>query len=154
MDKRYYYLNTCLEQLHSEGWQYIELSGKYSGFHIPNAVPTHANQFVFFCHAIEKIRMKQVEEEYFKLIDAQNTPPKPSVDSLVPPTPLKEDFKRMMAQFIDSPIVNGNPGQADWSPEPVSIQPIVPSAINEGKAVLPPPPGQIAAASESLGASV
>lgn len=101
LDKRYYYLHTCLEQLTSEGWQYIELSGKYSGFNTPDMRPTHTNQFVYFSHAVEKIRMRQVEEEYFKLIDATTgAQPKPAtstIDSLLPPTPLKEDLRKFMA---------------------------------------------------------
>lgn len=119
LDKRYYYLHTCLEQLHSEGWQYIELSGKYSGFNTPAIPPTHSNQFIYFCHAVEKIRMRQVEEEYFKMIDT-NQPAAvaaSTVDSLVPPTPLKEEYKRMLAQVsgaatpiidLPTPIVNGS----------------------------------------------
>ncbi len=67
LDKRYYLVHTTLELLISEGWQYLELTGKYSGFHTPGVPPTHENQFVFFCHAVEKIRMRQVEEEYYKL---------------------------------------------------------------------------------------
>jgi hypothetical protein len=107
IDKRYYYLHTCMEQLISDGWQYIELSGKYSGFNTPDQAPTHSNQFIFFCHSVEKIRMKQVEEEYFKLIDMPQQPgQKASIDSLVPPTPLKDELRRLM-QTIDSPIVNG-----------------------------------------------
>ena len=116
LDKRYYYLHTCLEQLHSEGWQYIELSGKYSGFNTPAIHPTHSNQFIYFCHAIEKIRMRQVEEEYFKMVDTNQstTNTKTSIDSLVPPTPLKEEFKRMVSYLnegsptpiIDKPIVS------------------------------------------------
>jgi hypothetical protein len=71
IDKKYYYLHTCMEQLRSEGWQYLELSGRYSGYHTPGTVPTHENQFIFFCHAVEKIKMHQVQEEYFKLTDTQ-----------------------------------------------------------------------------------
>jgi len=71
IDKKYYYLHTCMEQLRSEGWQYLELSGRYSGYHTPGIQPTHENQFVFFCHAVEKIKMHQVQEEYFKLTDTQ-----------------------------------------------------------------------------------
>ena len=116
-DKRYYYLHTCVEQLHSEGWQYIELSGKYSGFNTPAIRPTHSNQFVYFCHAIEKIRMRQIEEEYFKMVDTNQTThanTNISVDSLIPPTPLKDEFKRMVSNMhgepptpiIDKPIVS------------------------------------------------
>lgn len=70
VDKKYYFLHTTMEQLRSEGWQYLELSGRYSGFHTPGIHPTHDNQFVYFCHAVEKIKMHQVEEEYFKLTDS------------------------------------------------------------------------------------
>jgi len=72
VDKKYYFLHTTLERLRSEGWQYAGLTGRYSGHLIGNAVPTHQNQFVFFTHYIEKIKMKQVEEEYYKT-DESNT---------------------------------------------------------------------------------
>ena len=107
IDKKYYFLHTTYEQLVSEGWQYFELTGRYSGQltkHM-NEPPTHSNQFIHFCSNIEKIKMKQVEEEYYKLTDnATNTPAKPHhssdtsnksgdtqissiTDSLYPPTP-------------------------------------------------------------------
>jgi Protein of unknown function (DUF4231) len=100
IDKKYYLLHTTLEQLRSEGWQYLGLSGKYSGFHTPNLVPTHQNQFLFFVHAVEKIKMKQVEEEYFKINDGSHPTPTAApnqqqqsnppfvTDGLIPPTPL------------------------------------------------------------------
>lgn len=69
LDKKYYFVHTTLEQLVSEGWQYIELTARYSGFHTPGRKPTHYNQFKYFCHAVEKIRMRQIEEEYYKLTD-------------------------------------------------------------------------------------
>lgn len=69
LDKKYYFIHTTLEQLITEGWQYIELTGRYSGFHTRGRKPTHANQFKYFCHAVEKIRMIQVQEEYYKLTD-------------------------------------------------------------------------------------
>ena len=71
IDKKYFFLHTTMEQLRSEGWQYLELSGRYSGFHTPGKIPSHENQFIYFCHAVEKIKMHQVEEEYFKLTDSQ-----------------------------------------------------------------------------------
>jgi hypothetical protein len=115
LDKRYYFLHTTLEQLISEGWQFIQLTGKYSGFYTPGEDATHENQFIFFCHSVEKIRMRQVEEEYFKLSEAAqpgqqghahptNAGPTTIVgvnDSLtspsrlVPPTPLKQELARV-----------------------------------------------------------
>jgi hypothetical protein len=91
-EKKYYFLHTTMEQLRSEGWQYIELSGHYSGFYTPNEHPTHENQFVYFCAAIEKIKMRQVEEEYWKVNEASQDAQKITgnkKDALIPPTPFK-----------------------------------------------------------------
>jgi len=85
VDKKYFTLNTTYQHLLSEGWQFVHLSGKYSGFYTPSAAASHQNQFIYFCNMIEKIRMKQVEEEYYKLDQSHGhgTPH----DQLVPPTP-------------------------------------------------------------------
>jgi hypothetical protein len=70
VDKKYYFLNTALERLRSEGWQYVGLTGRYSGKLLTEKdVPTHKNQFIFFTHAIEKLKLKQVEEEYYKMAE-------------------------------------------------------------------------------------
>lgn len=113
IEKKYYYLHTTLEHLRSEGWQYLQLSGHYSGFHTPNANPTHTNQFVFFCHYVEKIKMKQVEEEYYKLVENHTTDtsaPKQTngdvskKDTIIPITPLKpliEQAKALPPELLD-----------------------------------------------------
>jgi len=119
IDKKYFSLHTTLEQLRSEGWQYLQLSGRYSGFHTPSFDPSHTNQFLYFCHAVEKIKMKQVEEEYFK-INETNTPstqgatapimptipigPDPSKtpllpDGLIPPTPLNAVLRQLITSI-------------------------------------------------------
>lgn len=72
VDKKYYLLHSTLEQLRSEGWQYLQLSGRFSGFYTPKETPTHVNQFLFFCHRIEKIKMHQVQEEYWKLEESNH----------------------------------------------------------------------------------
>ena len=105
-DKKYYYLHTIQEKLISEGWQYIELTGKYSGFHTPGKGATHENQFVFFCHSIEKIRMKQVEEEYYKLSENQTqqqssqTNTQETKSQLIPPTPQQGELVAIPADVI------------------------------------------------------
>uniref|UniRef100_A0A6C0DIS7 Uncharacterized protein n=1 Tax=viral metagenome TaxID=1070528 RepID=A0A6C0DIS7_9ZZZZ len=109
LDKKYFFINTTLEMLHSEGWQYIALSGRYSGKDAP--VPaTHDNQFLIFSHMAEKIKMRQVEEEYWKFTDTsgvgnatnQNIP-------LISPTPqvqqgqitsLPEPQKNVIEQWV------------------------------------------------------
>lgn len=68
IDKKYFFINTTLELLHSEGWQYIGLSGRYAPKDAP-VPPTHDNQFLVFFHMAEKIKMRQVEEEYWKFTD-------------------------------------------------------------------------------------
>jgi hypothetical protein len=75
IDKKYYFLNTMLERVRSEGWQYIQLTGRYSGHLINHNIPTHENQYVFFSHRIEKFKMKQVAEEYFKSEDRKSEEP-------------------------------------------------------------------------------
>jgi len=67
VDKKYYFLHTTRERLRSEGWQYIQLTGRYSGI-LTNykKKATHANQHIAFCYYIERIRMRQIEEEYYK----------------------------------------------------------------------------------------
>jgi hypothetical protein len=89
IDKKYFSLNTVLEQLTSEGWQYLELSGRYSG-HFGDHIhkPTHKNQFVFFCNSVEKIVMRQVEDEFYKVNEGTNPATTGTVpQSILPPSP-------------------------------------------------------------------
>ena len=84
VDKKYYTLHTTYQHLLSESWQYIHLSGSYSGFYTPTQQVSHQNQYIFFCNRIEKIRMRHIEDEYYKVIE-QGTQQK---EAIVPPTPL------------------------------------------------------------------
>lgn len=86
VDKKYYTLNTTYQHLLSEGWQYIELSGKYSGFYTPSEIPTYENQFIHFCNILEKIRIRNVQDEFYKVEDHSHGT---KIDPLAPPTPLK-----------------------------------------------------------------
>jgi hypothetical protein len=108
IDKHYYHLHTVREHLISDGWQFLGLTGKYSGFHTPNSTATHANQFVYFCHSIEKIRMQQVQEEYYKVPDANSQTQRTASQetsialqnsvakaSLIPPTPLQGELDKI-----------------------------------------------------------
>lgn len=71
-DKKYFLLHASFEQLKTEGWQYLALTGHYkatqttSGLTLPNS---HTTQFHHFCQTVERIRMRQMEEEYIKLQD-------------------------------------------------------------------------------------
>jgi len=138
-DKRYYYLHTILERLISEGWQYIELTGKYSGYYIQGRTPTHQNQFVYFCHAVEKIRMKQVEDEYYKPDEGhqasqQNSQTSSKTSTLLPPTPqdalivAPEIVTAVREQLSQQSVENGveaktqnKEGKENGSPKSVSV---------------------------------
>jgi len=69
-EKKYFGLHATYEKLQSEGWYYLQLSGRYSGIngfpHNPphRIKPTHQNQFSLFVHTIEKIQNKQISDEY------------------------------------------------------------------------------------------
>lgn len=65
LDKRYFSIYATTERLRSEIWQYISLSGRYSG-HFGGMRPTHKNQYVYFFSKLEKIRMKHVSDEYLR----------------------------------------------------------------------------------------
>lgn len=65
LESKFFFLHTTMEQIRTETWQYLELAGRYSGHH-GSDVPTHRNQYVFYCSRVEKIRMKHIGEEYVK----------------------------------------------------------------------------------------
>lgn len=108
VDKKYYFLNTALERLRSEGWQYVGLTGRYSGHLLSEKeAPTHKNQFVFFTHAVEKLKLKQVEEEYYKMEEkssdpAHNSEQTRSAHDLYPPSPDQAIIE--MAAHVPEPI--------------------------------------------------
>ena len=100
VDKKYYFLNTTMERLRSEGWQYVGLTGRYSGH-----ASTHQNQFLTFTHHIEKIKMKQVEEEYYKMQEKSETNPPGAASTTIDLYPLSPDKPlSMMKQAVPGPV--------------------------------------------------
>ena len=57
-DKTYITRKLRNHHLKSEGWLFLQLSGKYSCFE------THQEAFSTFCNTVEKIRSEQVKEEF------------------------------------------------------------------------------------------
>jgi hypothetical protein len=107
IDKKYYTLHTTLHHIVSEGWLYIELSGKYSGYKTPGEAPTHENQYIHFCQVLEKIRMKQIGEEYYKLTESNQILSKINEgDQLIPPTPMRALPFEVVEQKSDE-VLNG-----------------------------------------------
>ena len=129
LEKKYFSMHTSMELLRSEGWQYIELSGHYSGFYTPNEAPSHENQFKYFCAAIEKIKMKQVEEEYWKINETQQEASKETgkKNALIPPTPYKPlqttiDIHPEMSVKVIETVQEQNNSSAENKNEPEGKQ--------------------------------
>jgi hypothetical protein len=62
-EKKYFSIHATIEKLESEGWHYLELSGRYK-HHNTNPHSTYQNQFTHFTNTIEKIKIQQDKEEY------------------------------------------------------------------------------------------
>ena len=109
IDKKYYYLSTAVERLRSEGWQYMALTGRYSGVLTHYAEePTHENQFRFFCHYVEKLKLKQVEEEYYKYDEVSNAaaPPQKGGEGILPPS-INKDIGSMAPPATVQEVMRG-----------------------------------------------
>jgi len=129
IDKKYYFLHSVYEKLQSEGWKYLELTGAYSG--ILNKIKkqaTHSNQFLYFCHNIEKIKNMQVSDEYIK-IDApvQSGTPEKANDT----TPVKIPMPEYDGNLYDSmynkgveTVYNASPRNVYTSPQNMYRSPV------------------------------
>lgn len=58
IDKQYFTYSIITEQLKTEGWQFVQLSGKYEQFN------SHQEAYKMFCKSIETIKRKQIEQEF------------------------------------------------------------------------------------------
>ena len=58
LDKNYFEYAITSEQLKTEGWQFLQLAGKYDEY------PDHKSAYRPFCKSIELIKRKQVEKEF------------------------------------------------------------------------------------------
>jgi hypothetical protein len=109
LDKKYYLFHASFEQLKTEGWQYLALAGHYrtSGEGAP-AENSHEIQFISFCQTIERIRMRQMEEEYIKLqeIRTQDSTRREQTSQGIPDifeyqrTPRKNDMLHQFFTFL------------------------------------------------------
>jgi hypothetical protein len=138
VDKKYYSLHTTLERLRSEGWQYVGLTGRYSGILTHNTQePTHENQYKYFCHYVEKIKLKQVEDEYYKYdevhsLNTATTAQKPGcpdagkdTSSILPPSlnkdlpSLSKDAPQSVRDAINDLIIPSPPSSPTTKPKSV-----------------------------------
>jgi hypothetical protein len=137
VDKKYYFLHTTCERLRSEGWQYFELTGRYSGQLTPYDIPSHVNQFVFFTHAVEKIKMRQIEEEYYKQEDT-HTNPQVKGSAAAAGTPVVANASRPAEESIDKLSPEQPIGQN--TAVPTAVTDAVNAIIKSNKAIARPTP--------------
>jgi hypothetical protein len=107
LDKQFFTLHATAERLRSETWQYVQLSGRYSGHHghhNHHTIPTHANQFVYYCSQLEKINLKRVNDEYVKSNEEHQHPP-----TNARPIPNQSQNQNQNDMSVPSPAELGTP---------------------------------------------
>jgi hypothetical protein len=110
-DKKYFLFHATYEQLRSEGWQFIALTGYY---HTKDQ-QTHEQQFNKFMHTVEKILMRQAQEEYIKLQDVNSNQASTTNSAGVPnlvdvsKSPNQDDIVIKLAKILQSQSIVGGP---------------------------------------------
>lgn len=66
VEKRYYMIRAVAERIRTETWQFLNLSGRYSGHYGGGFRPTHSNQYIYYSSRIEKVRMRHIDDEYVR----------------------------------------------------------------------------------------
>ena len=72
LDKKYFTYEKSYNVLVSYGWQYLQLSGRYSTIDIEDGIVSHESMFVQFCDDIEHIILKEAQS----ITDAMQEIPK------------------------------------------------------------------------------
>ena len=101
IEKKYNYLNTLQEKVRSEGWQYVHLTGKYGGHHFAPDKSTHAKELVHFTHSLERIKLNQTNDEYWKTQESEVKEPnsdKKSLEALYTPTPTTQQLLEVITE--------------------------------------------------------
>ena len=128
-DKKYYLLHTTFEQLKTEGWQFYALTGRYKLHQGETTAPTHESRFQLFSQTVERIYVRQVEEEFIRMHDSaatggtapqQAAPGNTAIDipSLVETyrTPSTDDFMYKLVNLIRSQIEKKEKNTIEGSP--------------------------------------
>ncbi len=129
LDKRFFMLHAVAEKLRSETWQYLALSGRYSG-HFGGYKPTHKNQYVYYMSQVEKIRMKHIDEEFIR--QAEMVDPRKQLqqaqaaanaeeDSLPGPGPIAKKQSRVALR--DENAIPTPPNPTDLTTGPPTVPP-------------------------------
>ena len=116
-DKKFYLFHSTYEQLVSEGWQFLSLTGHYK-----SGSKTHTEQFPKFAEIIERIMMHQAEAKYIKFQDMNDGAKSSHSESSGIPnlvnitTPANDDFITALSKVLyqhfpkhESPVSIGGP---------------------------------------------
>ena len=82
LDKKYFTYEKSYNLLVSYGWQYLQLSGRYSTLDIEGGIVSHESMFVKFCDDIEHIILKEAQsitdamQEISKASDSKGKTPR------------------------------------------------------------------------------
>jgi hypothetical protein len=118
IDKKYYTIHTVYNQLISEGWQFANLTGNY--YSPPDL--GHDTQIQHFAYRLERIYMKQIQEEYMKVKIGEG-----------------ETSAKVQPVNQDTLLPKSLPTAASQTIQANSAQPIAPSR-NTINSLLPTPP--------------
>lgn len=122
IDKKYYTIHTVYNQLISEGWQFANLTGNY--YSPPDL--GHDTQIQHFAYRLERIYMKQIQEEYMKVKIGEN-------ESSAKVHPTNQDT--LLPKSLPAPPTTST----QQTIQAISAQPIAPSR-NSISSLLPSPP--------------
>jgi len=121
-DKKYFLFNATYEQLRSEGWQFLALTGTYH----KNESTTHEQEFTKFMHTVEKILMRQAQEQYIKLQDVTSNIPATINSAGIPnllevsKSPNQDDLAIKIAKILQSSSIVG--GSSDQNDTPIQTR--------------------------------
>ena len=138
-DKKYFLFHATYEQLRSEGWQFLALTGTYH----TKEPSTHEIQFTKFMHTVEKILMRQAQEQFIKLQDVNSGASIPiTTNSAGIPTvfdtsksPNQDDLVIKVAKILQSQhIIGGPPDQNVTQETDTKNSPTRDLSIRDGEA--------------------
>lgn len=148
LDRKYYLFHASFEQLKTEGWQFVALTGAYKP---AQGIADHDAHFTAFAQAVERLRMRETEEVYLKLQDSGSrvTATGPGgIPNVVDAsrTPMRDDPLTQIANYIrqqldgrqesQPPIGNGGPGsQAQASNTQTNRRPVSPNRAAQSVSV-------------------
>ena len=123
-DKKYFLFHATYAQLQSEGWQYLSLTGNYH----TKEPSTHELMFNKFMQSVEKILMRQAQEQFIKLQDVNSgnghTPTTNSagIPNLIDTSrsPNQDDLVIKMAKYLQSQSIIGGPSDQNDTQETIS----------------------------------